>query len=220
MLIATVVGGLIVQQLLPVTKLETLTLSNLLEQARHAGTAADSTGRFLAWTWPNEHTSHNWEYKFPATMLATGTWIFGIGLATFIYGLGYLSAEDVRRQFAPLHSLFVNKWWFDELYDFIFVRPVLIISQFISGIDRNWIDGLIHAISGATIWIAKRWDFVADGIIVDGTINLLARWCYSLGLSLRTVQTGRLRQYVMFIVIGAIAIFVLISFFWTPTLAG
>ena len=34
-----------------------------------------------------------------------------------------------------------------------------------------------------------------------------------------TIQTGRIRQYVMFIVIGAIAIFALISFFWSPTLA-
>ena len=33
------------------------------------------------------------------------------------------------------------------------------------------------------------------------------------------IQTGRIRQYVMFIVIGAVAIFVLISFFWSPTLA-
>ena len=33
-------------------------------------------------------------------------------------------------------------------------------------------------------------------------------------------RPAALRQYVMFIVIGAIAVFVLISFFWSPTFAG
>jgi len=39
-------------------------------------------------------------------------------------------------------------------------------------------------------------------------------------VSLHALQTGRIRQYVLFIVVGAIAIFVLISFFWSPSLAG
>ena len=219
MVIASIVGGLVIQQLLPASRFDSLNLANLLGQARPAGLAADSTGRLLAWTWPDEHKSHAWEYKFPATMLATGTWIFGIGLATLMYGLGYLSAADVRKQFAPAYTLLINKWWFDELYDFIFVRPTLLISQFVSGIDRNWIDGLLHAISRATVWFSRRWDFVADRVVVDGSVNLLAGWLYSLGLGMRSIQTGRLRQYVMFIVVGAIAIFVLISFFWSPTLA-
>ncbi|MBI2480320.1 MAG: hypothetical protein HYV60_17305, partial [Planctomycetia bacterium] len=54
----------------------------------------------------------------------------------------------------------------------------------------------------------------------DGFVDGLAATTHSLGLSLRAVQTGRIRQYVMFIVIGAVAIFILISFFWNPTLAG
>ncbi len=56
-------------------------------------------------------------------------------------------------------------------------------------------------------------------MLVDGIANGLADWTYRLGSSLRTLQTGRLRQYVMFIVLGAIAIFVVISFFWSTTLA-
>jgi NADH-quinone oxidoreductase subunit L len=51
-------------------------------------------------------------------------------------------------------------------------------------------------------------------------VNLLAAWTYSLGVSLHAIQTGRIRQYVLFIVIGALAIFLFISFFWSPTLAA
>ena len=36
-----------------------------------------------------------------------------------------LDPNDARRTFAPFYSLFCHKWWFDELYRFLFVRPVL-----------------------------------------------------------------------------------------------
>ena len=41
---------------------------------------------------------------------------------------------------------------------------------------------------------------IADRTLVDGFVNLLAAWTYSLGVSLHAIQTGRIRQYVMFIV--------------------
>ena len=68
-------------------------------------------------------------------------------------------------------------------------------------------------------WFATRFELIADRIVVDGLVNLLAGWLYSLGIAFHRVQTGQLRQYVMFIVVGAVAVFLLISFFWNPTLA-
>ena len=199
-----------------------LSLAQLLEQSRPAGTAADQAARWLAWTWPNEHTAHEAAnfptIVVPATLIATSSWIVGIFLASAFYWWGWLSAADVRRQFAPLHTALVNKWWFDELYDFLFVKPTFVISRLIAGFDRQVIDGFIDWLGRSTVWFSRRWEYVADQSIVDGFVNLLAGWTYSLGLSLRSVQTGRIRQYVMFIVIGAITIFVLISFFWSPTL--
>ncbi len=200
-----------------------LTLDGLLSQSEPLGLAADMPGRWTKAVWPTEHTAHL-DTSFativaPATLLATGTWLGGIGLATLMYGLGYLNPEDVRRQFSPIYSFLVNKWWFDELYDFLFVRPTLLIGRVISSIDRVWIDGFIDWLSQAVVWFSKKWELIADRGIVDGSVNIFAGWTYSTGLSLRSVQTGLLRQYVVFIVVGAIAIFVLVSFFWTPLLA-
>ena len=136
-----------------------------------------------------------------------------------MYGVGYLNPEDARRQFAPIYRLLVNKWWFDELYDWLFVRPTHVISRFMAGLDRNWLDWFIDGLAKFTKSFAKVWEYVADQTIVDGLANLLAGWTHAAGLSLREVQTGKIRQYVMFIVIGAVAVFVLISFFWSTTLA-
>jgi NADH-quinone oxidoreductase subunit L len=125
----------------------------------------------------------------------------------------------VRKQFAPLYAALWNKWYFDELYDFVFIRPTHFVSARIASFDREVIDGLINGVALVTRKFSVFWEWLADRTIVDGFANGLAAWTYRLGSSLRTLQTGRLRQYVMFIVLGAIAIFVVISFFWSTTLA-
>jgi NADH:ubiquinone oxidoreductase subunit 5 (subunit L)/multisubunit Na+/H+ antiporter MnhA subunit len=200
-----------------------LTLGNMLEQARPAGTAADVQGFWIGWTWPDEHFAHRTDQYgrivVPVTLLATGTWVFGIGLATLMYGLGYLSPEEVRRQFQPVYRFLWNKWYFDELYNALFVQPAHVASRFVAGVDRNWIDGLLHLLARFTVSFARAWEWFADRVVVDGFVNIFAGWLYSLGVQLRVIQTGRLRQYVVFIVIGALAIFVLVSFFWDAAAA-
>ncbi|HZL87045.1 MAG TPA: proton-conducting transporter membrane subunit, partial [Pirellulaceae bacterium] len=197
-----------------------LTLAQLLEDSRPAGTLADTAAAWMTWRWPSELKSHDLSIKTPVTLLATGTWLFGITLASLMYLLGYLNPADVRRQFAPIYNLLWNKWYFDELYDFLFVRPTHVISRFVAGIDKRWIDGLIDAIAVVTVWFGKQWDLIVDRGIVDFAANLLAGWTYSTGLSLRSIQTGRIRQYAMFIVLGAISVFVFIYIFLLPALAA
>ena len=53
-----------------------------------------------------------------------------------------------------------------------------------------------------------------DRLFVDGLVNLTARWTHAAGLRLRAVQTGNVRQYVMLLVVGTVALFILTSFFW------
>jgi NADH-quinone oxidoreductase subunit L len=223
MLLVTVLGGFVVQQGIKSRideqrPIRTLSLVNLLEDARPAGTLEPMTGHWLAWTWPNEHDSHAPAIKTPVTLLATGTWVGGILIAAAFFWWGYLSPEEVRRQFSPLYTLLWNKYYFDELYDAIFVKPTHVLARFMAGIDRYWIDWLIDQLGRSTVSFSKGFDVIADRGIVDGIANLTATWTYSLGTSLRAVQTGRIRQYVVFIVVGAVAIFVLISFFWSPSL--
>jgi NADH:ubiquinone oxidoreductase subunit 5 (subunit L)/multisubunit Na+/H+ antiporter MnhA subunit len=223
MLLTTVIVGYLIQQGIGNTWRDGLSLQALLEQARPEGTLNTATGLWTKWAWPSEHLAHESE-KFatvvvPATLLATASWVGGILLAAAFFWWGTLNPADVRRQFAPVYHLLVNKWWFDELYDAVFVKPTMVVSQLAASFDRRWIDGFLDRLAYSTIWFSKVWDLIADRTLVDGSVNLLAAWTYSLGLSLRAVQTGQIRQYVMFIVIGAVAIFLLISFFWSPTLA-
>jgi len=58
--------------------------------------------------------------------------------------------------------------------------------------------------------LVSKWDRVFDETVVDGFVNLLGNSTFAFGRSLRAVQTGRLRQYVMFIVVGVVALFAIL----------
>jgi NADH-quinone oxidoreductase subunit L len=189
-----------------------VTLGNLLEQARPAGTLPNQPAPMLGMTWPNEHDSHAPVIKVPATWIAFSTAIGGFLLATVFYGLRKLDAGEAKQAFAPIYRLLWNKWWFDELYDVLFVRPTQVVSGWTASFDRTWIDGLIDSLAWLVRVFSGFWDRFADRTIVDGFVNLLASCTYRVGASLRRVQTGSLRQYVMFIVIGTVVVFTLAGF--------
>jgi NADH-quinone oxidoreductase subunit L len=199
-----------------------LSLAGLLEQARPMGTAVARAvpGVTTSFVWPNEHLSHADAIKIPVEFLALVTAVIGVGLAAAFYWFRYLDAAEARKTFAPVYRFLLNKWWFDELYDWVFVRPTHVISKVISGFDRRYIDGLIDGTANCVRWFASAWEWFSDQVVVDGLVNLFASWMYGIGVALREVQTGRIRQYVMFIIVGAIALFLLISFFLNPSLAG
>ena len=86
-----------------------------------------------------EHAHHvpTWVKLLPV-LLATS----GVLLAVLCYVIWTDIPSVAARLFAPIHRFFFNKWYFDELYDVIFVRPALRIGSFLwlRG-DRDTIDG-------------------------------------------------------------------------------
>ncbi len=125
-------------------------VADWLEQARPAGLLHDKIADALMWTdieHPNEHFSHESSIHVAATVVAFSTALTGFLLATAFYGWRYLNPNDVRQQFSALYTFLVNKWYFDELYQAIFVRPVMFTSGVISRFDKVIIDGLIDALA-------------------------------------------------------------------------
>jgi NADH-quinone oxidoreductase subunit L len=202
-----------------------LSVPNLLEQARPVGTLATTTGVFLPeLTVPSEHLAHQREMfrsiVMPAGLAAITAAILGILLATMMYLWRTVSAENLARKLRPLYELSWHKWWFDELYDFVFVRPTLAIGALVARtLDLGLIDGIIHACA----WVARASalfvSIFGDRFVIDNSVDAFAERTWDIGLSLRTVQTGRLRQYVMFIVVGTV-VFFLIASVWRYALAG
>jgi hypothetical protein len=105
------------------------------------------------------------------------------------------------------------------LYDAVFVRPVLWIARAVAAVDTRGIDGAADGLAWATKQVAGLDDLI-DRAIVDGLVNGIARRTYRIGVGLRSVQTGNLRQYVMWIAVGTVALFVLVSLVWDFAIAG
>jgi NADH-quinone oxidoreductase subunit L len=196
-------------------------LANLIEQARPAGTGGLEQGGFLfsGLVLPPEHESHVGAVHVTATLTAFATAAAGVLLAAAMYLWRWLSPELVASLFRPAYTFLANRWYFDELYHALFVAPVLALSSLASGVDRGIIDRIIDGVA----WSARRLagiDAWIDRWIVDGLVNATADVTWNAGLELKKLQTGHLRQYVMFIALGTVALFVLLSFLYRSTFAG
>ncbi len=190
-----------------------VSVQDLLEQARPTGIQDTVHGVLMSdLVHPDEHLSHLDKFHVSSTWIATFTGLSGLGLAIVFYGLSLLNPAEVAKQFKPIYVFLVNKWYFDELYHYLFVKPTLFIANRVAEFDKVVIDGIIDGLALLTRMVA-RLDDLTDRYLVDGLINGLAGWTYATGLKLRSVETGRIRQYVMFIVVGTVAMFVLISLY-------
>jgi NADH-quinone oxidoreductase subunit L len=150
------------------------------------------------------HAVHAEAGTYALIAAASGTLI-----AWLLYGTTMVNVAEMKRQLAGLHGFLVNKWHFDELYDALFMKPSHVVGKFCTWIDRTVFDGIIHGSAKVMIAVSK-WDRLFDESVVDGFVNLLGSSTFAVGRSLRVVQTGRLRQYVMFIVVGVVALFAIL----------
>ncbi|HEY82724.1 MAG TPA: NADH-quinone oxidoreductase subunit L [Dehalococcoidia bacterium] len=111
----------------------------------------------------------------------------GILLAYAMYSKGWLSPERIGTTFKPLYTLFYSKYWFDELYEDVIVRGVLLKGLF-RGMEQF------------------------DSHVVDGAVNTVADGAIAGGRTIRRAQTGQLQLYALFIGIGILAIVFVIYF--------
>ncbi|MEW4453137.1 NADH-quinone oxidoreductase subunit L [Bremerella sp. JC817] len=194
------------------------TLASSVEEARPAGIWQDMPGVYLNVTMPEESKGHAPEVKGPVGLIAFGAAIGGILLASVFYLWKSLDPEDVRRTFNPIYRLLVGKWFFDEIYQAVFVRGTLAIAACIAMFDRRVIDAFLDCLAWLTVRIARLSDTWLDRRGIDGLVNWCSLQTWRLGDRMRGLQTGGLRQYVMLIVVSTVALFVLLSF-WTYSLA-
>jgi proton-translocating NADH-quinone oxidoreductase chain L len=156
-----------------------------------------------------ESRHHN--YALAASLLIMFT---GIGLGLLYYappGFRYfvptrLSAARAAERFGGLYRFLVHKWYFDEFYWAVLVRPCLALARLCRQIDQVLIDGLVNGSAAATA-LLSRLDGVFDNIAVDRLVNLTAQAVYVMGDWSRSIQTGRLRNYLMFLAVALVGLF-------------
>ncbi len=114
-------------------------------------------------------------------ILGTAVGLAGIGVAYFVWVKNPGMSARVLARFRPLHTLLVNKWYFDELIDVVVVRPAQWFGSFAQQtFERIFVNGML--VGGAT------------GIVRVGSS------------AVRAAQTGFLRYYAALVVVGTVGL--------------
>jgi NADH-quinone oxidoreductase subunit L len=94
------------------------------------------------------------------TILALAVSLAGIFLAWTMYGKRSASSQGVG---GPLYRLSFNKYYIDEIYDTVFVRPLAAIGKFLNLVDIYIIDGLVRVVAAFTRGVGKTGSRVQNG---------------------------------------------------------
>jgi len=140
----------------------------------------------------------------------------GLFLGWWVYGRKPLETEQpdpLERPLGPLYTFLSNKWWWDELYEVVFVRPTKWFSRtFVyEWIDRGIIDGSLHLI-GRAFYAAGRYTLRFEDVVIKGGVDWLKDQTLKAAQEFRTIQTGRIQEYILVsVLIGwALAVVVLL----------
>jgi NADH-quinone oxidoreductase subunit L len=136
--------------------------------------------RFLSPVLPLGEAEHSAGVAFTLLVLSALVAIAGVALAWFVYGRMPVRAASIGVARNPLHKLLLEKYYVDEIYDVLFVKPIYHLS----------------------LWLARVFDPRVIDAVVNGVATLVAGWARGL----RRVQTGFVMNYALAVVLGAVAV--------------
>lgn len=126
--------------------------------------------------------AHHEEFLIEAMLIFVSLIIAlaGIYLAVMFYLKRTYLPENIQKRFPSAYRLIFNKYYVDEIYDYLFV----------------------NSIKSFSIWL---WEFI-DTVIIDGAVNGIAYLTRRIGSMVRRIQTGFVQSYALSIIIGAFVI--------------
>ncbi len=140
------------------------------------------------------------------SIIIAGAGIFG---AVWVYQWKKTSAAQISEKFGALYRGSFNKWYFDEMYQAVFINGTFIITKVLRWFDETIVDGIVNGAAYVfeRFSVVNRW---FDEHIIDGLVNLTALGTGVLGKVLRKVQTGKIQHYLAFVVLGMLVFYFII----------
>jgi NADH-quinone oxidoreductase subunit L len=131
----------------------------------------------------------------------------GLFLGWWLYRKASLAVPDpLARALGPVHEVLRRKYYVDEFYEIALVRPARWLGEvfFSLWIDRGVIDGFLHAVARAALGLGKVFRYGIDLPVVNGFGDLVGRSTKEIGRALKVIQTGRVQQYLLFVLINVL----------------
>jgi NADH-quinone oxidoreductase subunit L len=163
-----------------------------------------------------EHTLHEVE-SLPLDLQVAGVStllaLLAILISWLIYGRKPLKAGQIDPLKKPLGFIFTgmeNKWFVDELYQAVIIKPFKSLSQFLADVIdwRFWHDWFHETvIAGTYNWVSNTaLDLYVDQRGIDALANWLGTATQSLSGIMRKVQNGFVRSYALSVLLGVVFI--------------
>ncbi len=120
------------------------------------------------------HNVPYWVKKLPSVV-----GFLGIGCAYLVYMFFPRTSGVFVRLFKPVHALFFNKWWFDQIYNVLFVKTSFFLGRLFWKGDKNVIDGVgPDGVSGFSARLAQGFSRFQSGYVYQyGLVMIMALIC-------------------------------------------
>ena len=132
----------------------------------------------------------------------------------FVGWLVYRNIQSPEKDFMQI-SVLKNKWYFDEIYNVIFIKPATWVAEKFTSLymDQKLIDGILHGVARLSLFMGHVFRNYFDKPVIneflgDGTGNIVK----ASGSGLRKIQAGRI-QYYMLVSVVVLVIFALVYYF-------
>ena len=153
-------------------------------------------------------TEFNWQVAITSTVLA----LVAIGTSWLIYARKPIDAsqpDTLQRILGPLFTGMQHKWYVDEIYGFLVIRPYERLASFLAHqVDWTFWHDWFHDL-GIAAGFRTLANFLADPVdlgVIDGIANGIARATKGSASTLRLLQTGFVRNYALMVFLGVVAI--------------
>ena len=116
--------------------------------------------------------------------------------------------DPLAKPLGVFYTWMKDKFYFDELYDLIFVRPAYWVAETFTGqwMDRGVIDGILHFVARLAFAIGGWLRNYFDLPVINGFGDSVANGTQAFGKRFRVVQTGKVQQYMLSVLVFAVGI--------------
>jgi NADH-quinone oxidoreductase subunit L len=142
---------------------------------------------------------------------ATAIALIGWGLAHFLYHVSPQTADGWAARFSGAYTTLLNKYYVDELYDFIFVEPVKRLGEILDWFDRTVVDGLVRGVGRLADW-GSAWSTWIEKHVVYAGLNVIGYSNHLAAHEGRKMQSGLVHHYAALIVAGLFLLAVVVQF--------
>ena len=122
--------------------------------------------------------------------------------------------DPLKTSLGGLHTLLANKYYFDEFYQFLFVRPAIWVSQVFTykWVDLGIIDGFLHLVARVAVFLGHTFRDRIELPVIGGAGDATGESVKWFGRNFRFIQTGRVQQYMILVLVNVVAFGVLFYF--------